>query len=1237
MPSNYRKTVIPLMYNARWIRNLTTLRTFAQFLISSLCISLSTAVADAQVQQLPYYVMQDSHHAEIRAAAFSKDGMLLLSGGVDGVAILWHVDSGRIIRRFVVDGGNILAVAFASGGRILIGIQGKMGRNSSTQDAIEVWNAATGEQLSQFGPGSMQVRRIAFSSDGQYAITATDSGDILWEAASGRSITTFHGSKHPEIEELFFGPGGHSVLIGGGDTNVTLWDPTTGHALNSFGDLPNQIFALTMSPDGQEAVAGWNTKKFGYTMSGSPAAVSIWDVKTAKELARFDSGDKLVSSVAISPDGKHLLAGFGDGTFRMWDIGTQKQLWEIAGFPHTLNKAVFSPDGNKIVTLAMSALTIRDAATGREIQVFGGRSDETTSVIFTSNGLLITGSRDNTASVWDMKSGTVSQRLKGHSSTPYFKGVTSLAASQDGRTLVTAGEDGKAVLWDLDQGIELHELLGHRDSVLSVGISKDGRKVVTGSADKTAKMWDSTVGREICTCSGNEGTINAIVFAADDSEILTGSSDGNLRSWSTSDCRLLNEVVPASRIGAYRQSMQLPESNYVRSFITAFGEIRSLAVSPNNPLVLAGQSDGTAVLRNFVDESQTLRIPRTGGSVSTVAITGDGKTLVTGNADSQVHLWSATTGREVRTLSGHAEPVTSVAMEKDTPLVASASSDGTTIIWDYSTGKKLAILMSVRSSGWTVQSGNDGRFDTSQFEDMPSSWIFPDDPFHPLAPETFMRDYYEPGLLPLLLTSKELPKIRSLASLNRVQPLVEVEKAEWQDAAEGSARVTVKVSSNKGMFPRSGKQAEVSTGVYDLRVFRDGQLVGWAPKSSVAWQLEPPPSGPDKEKNQALDLQRWREKTRVALDADGTKHLTFSVQVPRRADLKQVAFTAYAFNEDRVKSATASNLLEVTSALKARMGKAYIISVGVNRTESSPNWDLQYAANDARRMSEIVSQKLGTTKQFSAVVPLVLVSDQPGQEKAGEAGATKVHLQAVLDVLAGRRTVDEQLKREIPNIEKVEKAQPEDLVLLAFSSHGYTDERGVFHMVLADIGKNQPQDRITEELQKRTLSSDELSGWLREVDAGELVMIVDTCHSEATVAYDGFKPGPMGSRGLGQLAYDKGMRILAASKSGQSAIKLGGEIKEGLLSYALVHEGLEEGKAANDGKITMSGWLAYGAQEVPNLFSSGQAKGPKAEKPMVKNTRDIIYLGSDQAPPSYQQPVLFDFAKNQLDVLLSSN
>ncbi len=65
----------------------------------------------------------------------------------------------------------------------------------------------------------------------------------------------------------------------------------------------------------------------------------------------------------------------------------------------------------------------------------------------------------------------------------------------------------------------------------------------------------------------------------------------------------------------------------------------------------------------------------------------------------------------------------------------------------------------------------------------------------------------------------------------------------------------------------------------------------------------------------------------------------------------------------------------------------------------------------------------------------------------------------------------------------------------------------------------------------RSVSSDELSLWLRDVDAGVLVLIVNACQSAAAVEGEGFKPGPMGRRGLGQLAYDKGMRVLAATQA----------------------------------------------------------------------------------------------------------
>jgi uncharacterized caspase-like protein len=107
------------------------------------------------------------------------------------------------------------------------------------------------------------------------------------------------------------------------------------------------------------------------------------------------------------------------------------------------------------------------------------------------------------------------------------------------------------------------------------------------------------------------------------------------------------------------------------------------------------------------------------------------------------------------------------------------------------------------------------------------------------------------------------------------------------------------------------------------------------------------------------------------------------------------------------------------------------------------------------------------------------------------------------------------------------------------------------------------------------VSSDELSRWLRDVDAGELVMIVDACHSAAAIANTDFKPGPMGSRGLGQLSYDKGMRILTATQADNVALEAN-KVRQGLLIYALLEDGLRAWQAdykPKDKSILLTEWL----------------------------------------------------------------
>jgi hypothetical protein len=154
---------------------------------------------------------------------------------------------------------------------------------------------------------------------------------------------------------------------------------------------------------------------------------------------------------------------------------------------------------------------------------------------------------------------------------------------------------------------------------------------------------------------------------------------------------------------------------------------------------------------------------------------------------------------------------------------------------------------------------------------------------------------------------------------------------------------------------------------------------------------------------------------------------------------------------------------------------------------------------------------------------------------------------------------------------------------------------------------------------------------LRKVDAADMVLIIDACHSAASIEAEGFKPGPLGSRGLGQLAYDKRMRVLAASQSDQAAREMGGQIDEGVLTYALIHDGLLATQAlAEDGTVTLSSWLHYPVQRVPQIIQD--IRDGTLNDYGIRNLRSTVPVadvGGAQREGATQIPVLFDYTNQQ--------
>jgi hypothetical protein len=121
-----------------------------------------------------------------------------------------------------------------------------------------------------------------------------------------------------------------------------------------------------------------------------------------------------------------------------------------------------------------------------------------------------------------------------------------------------------------------------------------------------------------------------------------------------------------------------------------------------------------------------------------------------------------------------------------------------------------------------------------------------------------------------------------------------------------------------------------------------------------------------------------------------------------------------------------------------------------------------------------------------------------------------------------------------------------------------------------------------------------------------MFMIIDACNSgQALENKDEPRRGPMNTRGLAQLAYEKGMYILTASQNFEEAF-VSEKLKHSYLTYALVEDGLKTNAADADhnGEVTLREWFDYAVARVPKLREATlQSKSLDQVDPTVKAVR----------------------------------
>jgi WD40 repeat protein len=211
----------------------------------------------------------------INSIALSPDGQLALTGGDDGLAILWNTITGQRLLPLLRQDSPVTAVAIDAVNRVYL--------TGSTSGVGRLWNAA-GVLLDTFRHADW-IRAAAFSPDGRYLLTGSDDRTAVLRDRGGQKITVFRSAG--PVRAVAFAPDGQSVFAAGADKTAQRWD-LAGNPLQTFSGHAGPVNAVACSPDGAWLLTG-----------SSDHTAKIWDAGSGRlraTLIALDSSDWVVTS-----------------------------------------------------------------------------------------------------------------------------------------------------------------------------------------------------------------------------------------------------------------------------------------------------------------------------------------------------------------------------------------------------------------------------------------------------------------------------------------------------------------------------------------------------------------------------------------------------------------------------------------------------------------------------------------------------------------------------------------------------------------------------------------------------------------------------------------------------------------------------------------------------------------------------------------------------------------------------
>ena len=435
------------------------------------------------------------------ALHFTPDGRLL-SGGMDKIVRLWDAETRKELRRWSGSPAWVISADISPDNRYVI---------AGHQNAdFSLWRFDADAPVTVLeSPAGGLGSAVRFSADGQRVFLATSNSLRVLNPKTGAEISSLDLRSYEGWQNAF-SPDARYLTLATHDGRVhTLelvgegagwrYQPTkplpTQVRHRRFAELPRQVNAIAVSPDGKHAA---------YSVGFNDIPVRWWDVEKGVEAGRTDQVASYPHEIAISADGR-LAAGADSLTIYVWEKESGKKIAEISArgyFPYA-HALTFTPDGTQLIAAEKSKILVIDIAQGKTVQSFDHPSpSRRVGIAVSADGKRFL--MGTSAGIWIHERETewkAGQPFVGaaRGSTNELNAINNVVAlSADGKLAASTAcwhdsakdPDGVIQIWDVESGKRKSELKGHLGGVNSLAFSLDSRYLISAGEDGSARLWD---------------------------------------------------------------------------------------------------------------------------------------------------------------------------------------------------------------------------------------------------------------------------------------------------------------------------------------------------------------------------------------------------------------------------------------------------------------------------------------------------------------------------------------------------------------------------------------------------------------------------------------------------------------------------------------------------------------------------------------------------------------------------